>query len=128
MATVPFRFKVIGDPIMGEYMREVRTSDLLGSPFDFVSASTMTALALELDSNGPEKVAVLICMNSILDGYVLDSLDTRESPSFDRLRIILESYTSRHHDVYICMPLGRSTSRATELSKDISLKLHVSSE
>ncbi len=126
MTSVPFRFKVVGDQIMGEYIREVRASDLLGAPFDYVTATTMTGLALELDPNGPEKIAILICMNTILDGYILDSINSEESPSFDRLRVILDSYTTRSHEVYVCMPLGRATSRTTGLSKDISYKLHVS--
>ena len=116
------RVKIIED----EFMRDVKVSEILGLEFTYTISTTTTTLALKLDPNGPEKLTIVFCMDLLLDGYIQKVSRGGEAPNFDQLRLILESYISRSHDVFLCMSLGRTSIRSKSMTKDVTLRLMVS--
>jgi hypothetical protein len=99
-------------------MRDVKIEEVLGRPFTFAYVSSVSSLALELDALGVETVTVLCCMTSIFDEFVSTESGTPKPGSFDRMRIIIDSYLTKPHDLYYCPPLGRSPDKVSRQFQD----------
>jgi hypothetical protein len=110
--------KILGDHYFSEFMRDVKIEEVLGRPFTFVYVSSVSSLALELDSLGVENVTILCCMTTIFDEFVSTESGTPKPGSFDRMRIIVDSYLSKPHDLYYVPPLGRSPDKVSRQFQD----------
>ncbi len=120
------RVKILGDNTMSDFIDEVQVSTILELPFEFIYASTLTSLTLELDSHGTESVMVIGCMSSILDTFTLVESSSDVDALFDKIRIAIDSYLSRPHSLYVCPPMARSTSRTSAQYVTLKNRFHVS--
>jgi hypothetical protein len=120
------KIRILGDYSVGDHQKDVKIEEILGMRFDFKYISTISSLALELDPQGPEKITMICCMNSILEEFVDCNQDEDLQREFGRLRVIFDAYLTRDHELYYCPPIGRSTSKMTRIYADMLHRLNVS--
>jgi hypothetical protein len=118
--------RILGDYSVSEHQKDVKIEELLGTRFEFKYISTISSLALELDPQGPEKITMICCMNSVLEEILGCSQDADLQREFGRLRVIFDAYLSRNHEIYYCPPIGRSTTQVTRVYLDMMNRLNVS--
>ncbi len=114
--------KILGDHAFSEFINDVRMEEIMKTSISFRQISTITSLALEMDSKGPEKYLVLSCLNSIVGNL---NADCDVVTVIDRLRVIFDSYLMGNHDVYVCPPLGRHSERVTKNTQFLERKFMV---
>jgi len=114
--------KLLGDHTFAEYLIDVRAGEILKTPVSFRQISTITSMALEMDSKGSEKILILGCLNSIV-GSVCQDCDLNSI--IDRLRVIFNSYLMGSHEIYVCPPLGSHSERVTRISQMLERKFMV---
>jgi hypothetical protein len=117
------RIRILGDYVIGDHLKDVKVEELLGMRFDFKYVSTMSSLILELDPNGPEKITLISCMNSLFEEFIHEETLPR---GFDQLRLIFDAYMANNHDIYYCPPVGKSTDKITKSYLDVLNRLSVS--
>jgi hypothetical protein len=120
------KVKFLGDYVIQDVFKAGAVSEMIGMSTVYSQISNLTSLALEMDAHGSEKITVVCCMNSVFDDILSTVTGTEKGGSFDRLRMIFETYLTRDHDVYFCMPLGRSSSRVTRVYMEATTRLTVS--
>jgi hypothetical protein len=106
--------KIIGDHTFSEFISSVRLDEILQMPVSFRQVSTITSLALEMDSKGAEKILILGCLTGLV-GHLQYECDL--TAVIDRLRVIFDSYLMGSHEVYVCPPLSIHSARVTKLTQ-----------
>jgi hypothetical protein len=109
------KVKFLGDCMVQDAFKPTVVSEELGMTVSYCQISNLTSLALELDAHGPERITVICCMNAVFDDILSTVTGVEKGGSFDRLRVIFDSYLTKDHDLYFCMPLGRSSTRITRV-------------
>jgi hypothetical protein len=119
------KVKFLGDYVIQDVFKASVVSEVLGMSTIYAQISNMTSLALEMDAHGSETITVVSCMNSVFDDILSTVSGNEKGGSFDRLRMIFETYLTKDHDIYFCMPLGRSSSRITKIYMEATSRLQV---
>ncbi len=117
--------KFLGDYVVQDVFKATVVSEVLGMSTTYTQISNMTSLALEMDAHSSEKITVICCMNTVFDDILSTVSGVEKGGSFDRLRMIFETYLTKDHDIYFCMPLGRSSSRITRIYMEATERLKV---
>jgi hypothetical protein len=115
--------KILGDHTFAEFMISVRLEEILKMPVSFRQISTITSLALEMDSKGTEKIMILGCLTGLVSSI---QFDVELVALMDRLRVIFDSYLMGPHEVYVCPPLGSHSERVTKITQMLERKFVVS--
>lgn len=124
MAGQRAKLRILGDHLISEFIKDVKAAELLGVQYEFVHASSVTTLALELDPRGTETVTVLCCMSSIFDGLMVN--EGSGTGTFERLRVLFDGYLTSPHELYVCPPLSWSPGRVTKQYQELYSKFGVS--
>ncbi len=124
MSTTPKTVKILGDHTLNEFLKEIKVTEIIGMSYSFSFVSTMTSLSLEIDPHGTETIMIIGCLTSIYDRMVA-ATEREMGSSLDKIRLLFDAYLTRSHEIYVCPPLGRSSSRITSSSQKVAKGLNV---
>jgi hypothetical protein len=85
----------------------------LGMSYSFTQVTTLTTLRLEVDANGSENVLIIGCLSSVMEIVMHDESGRQLDLVLDNLRLVLDAYFLKTHDVYVVQPLSRSPDHFT---------------
>jgi|688.fasta_scaffold23503_2 hypothetical protein len=105
--------KILGDQHFSEVINHVNVTEIMGMSYSFTQVTTLTSLSLEVDAKGSENILILGCLSSVLEIVMSDEGGSQLNMVLDNLRLTLDSYFVRTHDVYAIPPLSRSPDHFT---------------
>ncbi len=118
--------KILGNLNFSEFMQDVKIEDLLGQPYTFTYITSITSLTLELDPLGLEKVTILCCMGTVLNELVATETGGKKSGAFERIRVIIDGYFTKPHELYYNPPLGRAPEKVSKHYQEMLQEFTVS--
>jgi len=117
--------KILGDHDVADFLKDVRIDDLLGMHCSVAFVSSLSTLALEMDSKGPESIMILCCMSSITGPIFAGDTGCELQQVMDRLRVIFDGYLVGSHEIYLCPPLGLPSVKISKISQMLEQRYKV---
>ncbi len=118
--------RILADHSIDDFVLDVKITEILKMPYRLTHVSTMTTMALELDSQGSETILIISCLNTVMEYYMMDESGRDLTLGINKLRQMFDEYLVGSHIIYLSPMIDRHSDKINKRTQAMDSRFRVS--